>query len=163
MTHFDLVSLTSLTSASMTNNGFRLLYLPEQETLEFVISVIASSAFLSSVYCTKLLQNELLSRITFDVRDYEISLLNWSTTHHSVQPPVGNLATKQRSCDQTTVEKTQSSLLTSQTTHYHWACLRAASTPQSGDWLHALPISSCGPRLDDEILRVAVGFRLESN
>ena len=40
------------------------------------------------------------------------------------------------------------------------ARLLAASTPHSGDWLHALPISSCGLRLDDEAVRVAVGLRL---
>ena len=30
----------------------------------------------------------------------------------------------------------------------------------SGDWLLALPITSCGLRLDDEAVRVAVGARL---
>jgi len=34
------------------------------------------------------------------------------------------------------------------------------SAPHSGDWLHALPISSCGLRLDDKAVRVAVGLRL---
>ena len=34
------------------------------------------------------------------------------------------------------------------------------SAPHSGDWLHAIPISSCGLRLDDEAVRVAVGLRL---
>ena len=44
-----------------------------------------------------------------------IIIIIWSTAYHTVQPPVDNLATKKRSWDQTTVEKTQSSLLTSQT------------------------------------------------
>ena len=30
----------------------------------------------------------------------------------------------------------------------------------TGDWLLALPIANCGLRLDDEAIRVAVGFRL---
>src|SRR5688572_15839545 len=34
------------------------------------------------------------------------------------------------------------------------------SAPPSGDWLNALPLSSCGLRLDDEAVRVAVGLRL---
>ena len=129
------------------------------------VSAIASSAFLSSVSSTQLLQTDLLSRVTFEVKDhfYDRLLVNWSTTHHPVQPPVGNLASKQRSWDQPIVEKTQSSLLASQTTPYNRARLLATSAPHSGDWLHALPISSCGLRLDDEAIRVAVGLRLGSN
>ena len=36
----------------------------------------------------------------------------------------------------------------------------AASSPQRGDWLHAMPISSCGLRLDDEAVRIGIGLRL---
>jgi len=36
----------------------------------------------------------------------------------------------------------------------------APSTQHSGDWLFALPIASCGLKLDDEAVRVAVGLRL---
>ena len=39
----------------------------------------------------------------------------------------------------------------------------AVTAPHSGDWLHALPISSCVLRLDDETIRVSVGFRLGFN
>ena len=38
--------------------------------------------------------------------------------------------------------------------------LLAASAPHSGDRLHALPLSTCGLRLDNEAVRVAVGLRL---
>ena len=40
------------------------------------------------------------------------------------------------------------------------ASFLAASSQHSGDWLFALPIASCGLRLDDEALTVAVGLRL---
>jgi len=36
----------------------------------------------------------------------------------------------------------------------------ALMAPHSGDWLLALPITSCGLRLDDEAVRVAIGARL---
>ena len=38
--------------------------------------------------------------------------------------------------------------------------LLAVTSPHSGDWLHALPIASCGLRLENEDIRVAVGLRL---
>ena len=40
------------------------------------------------------------------------------------------------------------------------ARLLAVSAPRSRDWLNALPIASCGLFLEDEAIRVAVGFRL---
>ena len=42
---------------------------------------------------------------------------------------------------------------------HHRASFLAASTQHSGDWLFALPIASCGLKLDDEAVRVAVGLR----
>ena len=39
------------------------------------------------------------------------------------------------------------------------ATFLAATAP--GDWLNALPIASCGLRLDDETVRVVVALRLE--
>jgi len=40
------------------------------------------------------------------------------------------------------------------------AWLLAASSPHTGDWLHAPPIASVGLRLSDEAVRVAVAHRL---
>src|SRR5271155_809314 len=39
----------------------------------------------------------------------------------------------------------------------------AVTAPHSGNSWHVLPISSCGLRLDDEAIRVAVGLRLGAN
>ena len=43
--------------------------------------------------------------------------------------------------------------------HYQ-ASFLAATSHHSGDWLFALPIASCGLKLDDEAVRFAVGLRL---
>lgn len=43
---------------------------------------------------------------------------------------------------------------------YDQARFKAVTSPHSGDWLLALPISACGLRLDDEAVRVSVGLRL---
>ena len=43
------------------------------------------------------------------------------------------------------------------------ASFLAAATRYSGDWLTALPIASCGLRLDDEAIGVAVALRLGLN
>ena len=46
------------------------------------------------------------------------------------------------------------------TDNFNRARLLAASASHSGDWLHALPLSTCRLRLDNEAVRVAVGLRL---
>ena len=40
------------------------------------------------------------------------------------------------------------------------ARLLVVSADHSSDWLHALPLSACGLRMDDETLRISVGIRL---
>ena len=40
------------------------------------------------------------------------------------------------------------------------ARLLAVSATHSSNWLHALPIASCGLRIDNEDVRVAIGLRL---
>jgi hypothetical protein len=43
---------------------------------------------------------------------------------------------------------------------HHQARWLACQNKSSGAWLHAIPISSCGLRLDDEAIRIAIGLRL---
>ena len=45
-------------------------------------------------------------------------------------------------------------------TAHHQASFLAATSQHSGDWLFALPTASCGLKLDDEAVRVAVGLRV---
>ena len=72
--------------------------------------------------------------------------------------PVGN----QRAWDSVVVNHSFQTLLNTQTDKYHSARLLAAKAAHSGDWLHAVPISSGGLRINDEAGRVAVGLRLGS-
>ena len=58
--------------------------------------------------------------------------------------------------------KTAESLLENAPDDMARARLLAVSTKESGEWLHALPISSVGLRMDDNTVRVAMGLRLGS-
>ena len=68
--------------------------------------------------------------------------------------------TKQQSWDKPVVEHEFTELLQRQTDNHDKARLLAAASKHSADWLHAIPIMSCGLRLDDEAVRIAVGLRL---
>ena len=57
----------------------------------------------------------------------------------------------------------KTSLCSSLTDSHNRARLLAVSSPYSGDWLYALPVASCGIRLDNEAIRVAVGVRMGVN
>jgi len=43
------------------------------------------------------------------------------------------------------------------------ARLLSVTSPHSRGWLHALPLSGCGLRLDDRAIHIAVGLRLGAN
>jgi hypothetical protein len=87
-------------------------------------------------------------------------LLTWLSTFHPSPAPSGAQASQQRLWDRPFVDTSFTQLLSSQPDEYNRARLLAAAAAHSGDWLNVLPISSCGLRLDDEAIRVAVGLRL---
>ena len=129
------------------------------------VKSIASPAFLAYVSKTKQLQNCLLYRCSnvFSDHHYDLHLDNWRKNNQPIQPPVGILSTKQKSLDKPVTGKLCSILHVSQPDEHNRARLLTASAAHSGDWLQALLISSCGLRLDNEAVRVAIGLRLGTN
>ena len=125
------------------------------------VVMLAPSAFLSSAAATLVLQSVILGD-------------NWLLPDPSVAPtcstcgvvrlgraapPTGTLAIKQRNWDGPAVSKGRALLESSVNTPQDRARLLAVAAPHAGDWLRALPIASCGLRLDDEAVRVGVGMR----
>jgi len=122
------------------------------------VSSLAPSAFLASAAGTRELQRRILDRSTTPADDptFEVVMQQWRTLSNSEAPT----DFRQRAMDNTVVVKEFDDLLSCQTDNFHRARLLAAASEHSGDWLHALPISACGLRLDNEAIRVATGLRL---
>ena len=90
---------------------------------------------------------------------FDRALTTWSL-RSGTGAPLGMAAGRQVSWDGPVVQREFDGLLDSAADVSDRARLLAVSSKRSGDWLHALPISACGLLLEDEAVRVAVGFRL---
>lgn len=122
--------------------------------------MLAPSAFLASAAGTLELQSLILQGME-DTADEAVSdtLREWSS-RHNCNPPEGIHAGSQRQWDNSSISHAKNILSAEYSDDYGRARLLAAAAPNSSAWLFALPISSCGLRLDDEAIRVAVGLRL---
>jgi len=82
---------------------------------------------------------------------------------NGTQSPVDSDSHEQKMWDKVVVDaEYYRDLLSRYSEPYHRARLLVAAAPHSSDWLHTLPISACGLRLEDNAVRVAVGLRLGS-
>ena len=123
-------------------------------------SHLAPSAFLASAAATSDLQTNILHGTFMSTcMFFDAALAVWSGLS-AKPPPIGPVTRKQHEWDKLIVQTEFDKLLNNHTSDISRARLLAVSAPHSSDWLHALPISSCGLRLDDEAIRVAVGLRL---
>src|SRR6218665_2702556 len=83
----------------------------------------------------------------------------WSTASSS-QSLEGPLALKQPAWDKPMLDKIVADLLDRQPDPISQARLKAILAPRARDWPLALPIASCGLRLDDETVKVDAGLLL---
>ena len=125
------------------------------------VSSLATPAFLASAASTLPLQSRILAACTYTSDSVlQTNLSSWSLAFGPLPDP---LPIKQSFYDRTGVDSVRSQAERSLSSTWHRASFLAATAPHSGDWLLALPITSCGLRLDDEAVRAAVGIRLGLN
>jgi hypothetical protein len=89
-------------------------------------------------------------------------LAHWDALYNStgIMRPDKEAAAKQREWDRPCVSADFCKVMSGLPDRRDQDRLLALRAPHSGDWLHVLSISSCGLRLDDKAVRMAVGLLL---
>lgn len=124
------------------------------------VTSLALPAFLASAASTRALQSSMLGSTWSDVDELVQKMERMWCNESQTMRPDNEAAYKQSSWDKPLLQKAADELSNIQTDPYHQARFKAAAAPHAGDWLFALPVTSCGLRLDDEAVRIAVGLRL---
>ena len=104
------------------------------------------------------LQAEILSGCTCSDNSYLQQYLSlWSSSSGAVPD---TLPGKQPFWDRPGIQVDRQTVENRLSSPIQQAAFLAATSRHSGDWLFALPIASCGLRLDDEVVRIVIGVRL---
>ena len=118
----------------------------------------APSAFLASAAGSSVLTDHILPDRFRGTSYPEVdrALSEWSKGHDQPPPPSPE-DKRQKAWDAPWVQDT---LLDNAPDARSRARLLAIATRESGAWLHVLPISAIGLRMDDDVIRTATGLRL---
>ena len=116
---------------------------------------LAIPAYLASAASTLSLQVDILSGCACTDDSYLQS--SWSS---SFGPIPDTLPARQSFWDRPGIQADRLLVESSLSSAFQRASFLVTSSKHSGDWLYALPGTSCGMRLDDEAVRVAIGLRL---
>src|SRR6218665_1745852 len=125
--------------------------------------IAGAPAFLASAAGTLELQSNLLKELGSHSDPNMEKLLAMWQAELGINITVDFPTHIQSKWDQPLLQKTSSDLFHPLTEKHDQARWRAVTAQHAGDWLHSLLITSCGMRLSDEALRVAVGLRLGAN
>ena len=124
---------------------------------------LAPSAFLASAAASVELMAKILP-VSFcaTVCEADLALSHWYGLFPdgSPAPPPGDDAKFQRARDSPCVVSSLEHLLSDVSDETTKARLLSVSTPESGAWLHALPVANLGLKMDDSTIQVSVGLRL---
>ena len=120
---------------------------------------LALPAFLASSCNTRSLQDCILMCIAASNSHYFEQYVSLWSSNYGFSVSLDADAHSQCNWNKPNVDAEFANLLSISNTHDR-ARLLAVSASHSSNWLHAMPISSCGLRLENEDIRVAVGFRL---
>jgi len=124
------------------------------------VSMFALPAFLASAASTLCLQDEILFDCQCRPDDplVESYMSIWLASFGAL--PTGNVSHKQAAWDRPDIGAIKDELMTTRADLRQKAVFLAAMALHSDDWLSAVPIASCGLRMDDESVRVAVALGL---
>ena len=113
---------------------------------------------------TQQLQALLLSKCTWQLSDQHFNYIldDWCQRNYLILPPTGINASRQHYWDKPSVDATFNSLFAAQPVDYYRDVLAAFRAPYSGNRLNALPNTSCGLRLEDNAIYVAVSLHLDA-